>query len=102
MCRLLEEGRKLRASINRSAAEAYRLLSASTSDWIAATAGTRALRLTDPNSLGVLDYSVTPPGGLFGNDNLSAEEALRSLLIAKHVVDADAATRARSTEQNVH
>lgn len=92
MCRLLEEGRKLRASINRSAAEAYRLLSASTSDWIAATAGTRALRLTDPNTHGML----------FGKDNLSADEALRSLLIAKHVVDADAATRARSTEQNVH
>ena len=123
MCRLLEEGRKLRVSIKRSAAEAYRLLSASTSNWIAGTAGTRALRVTGPDSHGVLDYSVTPPGGpttyaplrvvgngaghglvltLFGKDNLSAEEALRSLLAARHVVGADAATRAHSTKQNVH
>jgi hypothetical protein len=92
MCRRLEEGRKLRVSINRSAAEAYRLLSASTRDRIAATAGTQALRMIDPDSL----------GALFGKDNLSAEEALRSLLAAKHVVDAEVAIRARSTRQNVH
>jgi hypothetical protein len=41
-------------------------------------------------------------GALLGKDNLFAEEALRSLLAAKHVVDADTAIRARPTEQNVH
>lgn len=53
---------------------------------------TRALRMTDSDSLGTL----------FGKDYLSAEGALRSLLAAKHVVDAGVAIRTRSTRQNVN